>query len=70
MWHIGFTGTRHRMTPLQQAGVAALLQQVTGAGGFRAQHGDGIGADAEPSLLEPQSQDLDATELAPTWLSL
>ena len=70
MWQIGFTGTRHGMTPLQRAGVAAILQQVAGTGGFVAHHGDCIGADAEPSLLEPQSQDLDATELAPTWISL
>ena len=47
MWQIGFTGTRHGMTPLQRAGVAAILQQVAGTGGFVAHHGDCIGADAE-----------------------
>jgi len=47
MWQIGFTGTRQGMTPLQRAGVAALLQQVAGAGGFIAHHGDCVGADAE-----------------------
>ena len=35
------------MTPLQRAGVAAILQQVAGAGGFVAHHGDCVGADAE-----------------------
>ena len=47
MWQFGFTGTRHGMTPLQRAGVAAILQQVAGTGGFVAHHGDCIGADAE-----------------------
>lgn len=46
MWQIGFTGTRHGMTPLQRAGVAAILQQVAGAGEFVAHHGDCVGADA------------------------
>jgi hypothetical protein len=47
MRQIGFTGTRHGMTPLQRAGVAAILQQVAGAGEFVAHHGDCVGADAE-----------------------
>lgn len=47
MWQIGFTGTRHGMTPLQRAGVAAILQQVAGADAFIAHHGDCVGADAE-----------------------
>jgi hypothetical protein len=47
MWQIGFTGTRHGMTPPQRAAVAAILEPLAEPGGFVAHHGDCIGADAE-----------------------
>ena len=44
---IGFTGTRHGLTPLQREAVAAILERATRAGAFVAHHGDCVGADAE-----------------------
>jgi hypothetical protein len=44
---IGFTGTRHGMTPEQRSAVAAIVQGVAQGAGFGAHHGDCVGADAE-----------------------
>lgn len=44
---LGFTGTRHGMTPQQRATVTAIVQEVAQGGEFVAHHGDCVGADAE-----------------------
>lgn len=44
---IGFTGTRHGMTPSQRSAVMAIVEEVTRGAGFVAHHGDCVGADAE-----------------------
>lgn len=44
---IGFTGTRHGMTPSQRSAVTAIVQEVARGAGFVAHHGDCVGADAE-----------------------
>jgi hypothetical protein len=44
---IGFTGTRHGMTPSQRSAVSAILEEATHCAGFVAHHGDCVGADAE-----------------------
>ena len=45
--HIGFTGTRHGMTPGQRAAVAQLIAELASGVGFTAHHGDCVGAGAE-----------------------
>src|SRR5262245_38799399 len=44
---IGFTGTRHGMTPSQRLAVTAVVHEVAHDSGFVAHHGDCVGADAE-----------------------
>lgn len=47
--HLGFTGTRHGMSPEQHAAVARLVVEVSGDafGPIVAHHGDCVGADAQ-----------------------
>jgi hypothetical protein len=45
--HLGFTGTRHGMTPTQFHAVRRVLAEVTADRVFVAHHGDCVGADAE-----------------------
>ncbi len=44
MIHVGFTGTRHGMNPLQSRELARLLDDI---GIFTAHHGDCVGSDAQ-----------------------
>jgi hypothetical protein len=44
---VGFTGTRHGMTPSQRSAVTAIVEEVAHGAGFVAHHGDCVGADAE-----------------------
>lgn len=44
---IGFTGTRHGMTPSQREAVAAIVEEVARGAAFGAHHGDCVGVDAE-----------------------
>ncbi len=44
---IGFTGTRHGLTPAQRSEVAFLVDLCAGFGPLEAHHGDCVGADAE-----------------------
>ncbi len=43
--HVGFTGTRHGMTPQQVASTYDLLHRIVGV--THAHHGDCVGADAD-----------------------
>jgi hypothetical protein len=45
--HIGFTGTRHGMTPAQRHAVSQLIAELAAGAAFTAHHGDCVGADAE-----------------------
>lgn len=47
MLHIGFTGTRHGMSALQEARVLYVVSSLWAGAGFVAHHGDCVGADAE-----------------------
>lgn len=47
MLSIGFTGTRHGMTPAQWHAVRRLVKDWSSGSSFDAHHGDCIGADAE-----------------------
>lgn len=47
MLSIGFTGTRHGMTPAQWHAVRRLVEDWSSGSAFDAHHGDCIGADAE-----------------------
>jgi hypothetical protein len=47
MIHVGFTGTRHGMTPQQLAALDAILVCLGGFGRLTFRHGDCVGGDEE-----------------------
>jgi hypothetical protein len=47
MIHVGFTGTRHGMTPQQFAAFDAVLECLGGFGRLTLHHGDCVGGDEE-----------------------
>jgi hypothetical protein len=51
MLHIGFTGTRHGMTPAQTEALAAHLAPYAYAAAWAFHHGDCQGADAEAHAM-------------------